>query len=150
PFGKTTLFQPELFQEFEDTFRATVSRRLDTLRQHLKSSGQNGIRIRLEPEIKAVMLEMLSNNFFGTEITYEQIRNHYVPALERVIDHIVRDTVTSKLGISAWGLPGFKQNRAQAKRDYASFEDLTNLVLETRKPGKGLWKQFKSDAPDAA
>jgi len=48
---------------------------------------------------------MLANNFFGAEISYEQIRNHFVPALERVIEHIVRDTVINKLGISIRKLP---------------------------------------------
>jgi cytochrome P450 len=150
PFGKTTLFQPEMFHEFADTFRHTVAQRLGVLRKHLECSRQNTLRIQLEPEIKAVMLEMLTNNFFGADIPYEQIRNCYVPALERVIDHIVRDTVVNKLGISVWTLPGFTRGIAQAKSYFASFEELTDLVLATRKQGKGLWKQFKSDAPDEA
>ncbi len=150
PFGKTTLFQPEMFNEFAETFRNTVMLRLDVLRNHLASSGRKSVSIQLEPEIKAVMLEMLTNNFFGAEIPYDQIRNQYVPALARVIDHIVRDTVVNKLGISVWRLPGFTRSIAQAKMYYASFEELTDIVLATRKTAKGLWKQFKSDAPDAA
>src|SRR5205085_7147825 len=63
PFGKTTLFQPEMFHEFADSFRATITQRLEVLRQHLASSGQKSLRIQLEPEIKAVMLEMLANSF---------------------------------------------------------------------------------------
>ncbi|HVJ69823.1 MAG TPA: hypothetical protein VM510_17730, partial [Caulifigura sp.] len=31
PFGKTTLFQPEMFHEFEATFRQTIARRLQVL-----------------------------------------------------------------------------------------------------------------------
>ena len=150
PFGKTTLFQPEMFQEFADTFRNTVTQRLDVLRKHLESTGRNSMSVKLEPEIKAVMLEMLTNNFFGAEIPYDQLRNRFVPALERLIDHIVRDTVINKLGISVWKLPSCTRSIAQAKNDYASFEELTDLVLATRKIGKGLWRQFKSDAPDEA
>jgi cytochrome P450 len=150
PFGKTTLFEPEMFQEFAETFRHTVRQRLDALRKLLESSGQNQARIKLEPEIKAVMLEMLANNFFGAEIPYEQLRNRYVPALERVIDHIVRDTVANRVGIPVWKLPGFSRRIAQIKEDYAGFAELTNLVLATRTEKKGLWKQFKSDAPDEA
>jgi len=150
PFGKTTLFQPEMFQEFAETFRHTVRQRLDALRQHLRSSGQPTARVHLEPEIKAVMLEMLANNFFGADLPYEQLRNRFVPALERVIDHIVRDTVTSTLGIPVWKLPSVTRSISQAKVDYACFDELTDRVLATRKAGMGLWRQFKSDAPDAA
>ena len=150
PFGKTTLFQPEMFHEFATTFRNTVAERLGALRKHLETSGQKSARVQLEPEIKAVMLEMLTNNFFGTEIPYEQLRSRYVPALERIIDHIVRDTVTNKLGISVGRIPRFTARIAQAKDDNASFELLTDLVLAERTTGKGLWRQFKSDAPDEA
>ena len=150
PFGKTTLFQPEMFHEFAATFRGTIVRRLGVLREHLQSSGKSSVRVPLEPEIKAVMLEMLANNFFSAELSYEQVRNRYVPALERVIDHIVSDTVTNKLGLPISWLPSFTRRIAQTKADYACFDELTTLVLAPRKEGKGLWRQFKSDAPDAA
>jgi cytochrome P450 len=149
PFGKTTLFQPEQFQEFAETFRHTVRERLDALRQRLERTGPP-VRVQLEPEIKAVMLEMLANNFFGSDITYDQIRHHYVPALERVIEHIVRDTVMNKIGIPIQKLPSFNRRIAEIKEAYARFEHLTDLSLSGRKKGTGLWKQFKSDAPDSA
>jgi cytochrome P450 len=149
PFGKTTLFQPEQFHEFARTFRHTVRERLDALRKRLESTGQP-LRVQLEPEIKAVMLEMLTNNFFGSEISYDQIRNVYVPALERVIDHIVRDTVINKIGVPVCKLPGFNRAVAKTKDAYRHFERLTDLVLAARKTGTGLWKEFKSDAPDEA
>jgi len=150
PFGKTTLFQPENFQEFADTFRQTVTQRLEVLRDHLASTGQQRVRIALEPEIKAVMLELLTNKFFGAQLGYAELRERYVPALERVIDHIVRDTVINKLGIPVQKWPGLSRRIAQVKADHRSFEELTDIVLAARKQGAGLWKQFKSDAPDAA
>lgn len=150
PFGKTTLFQPEVFHEFADTFRATVRERLRVLQQHLEQSGQSEVQLALEPEIKVVMLEMLANNFFGAQLSYEQIRERYVPALERVIDRIVLDTVINKVGIPVWKLPRATRGIAQAKADYAVFEELTDAVLAARPAGRGLWRQFKSDAPDAA
>lgn len=150
PFGKTSLFQPERFHEFEGTFRQTIQKRLAALRDHLASTGKPTAVVALEPEIKVVMLELLTNNFFGTEISYEQLRSKYVPAIERMIDHIVRDTVTNTLGIPLKKLPAFTSKIAQAKKDDAVFEELTNLVLAGRRDGKGLWKQFKSDAPDEA
>jgi cytochrome P450 len=143
PFGKTTLFQPEQFHEFAETFRHTVRQRLDTLRKRIESTGPS-VRVRLEPEIKAVMLEMLANNFFGAEIPYDEVRGRYVPALELVIDHIVRDTVLNKLGIPLRWLPGL----TRVKKASADFEYLTDLVLAARRAGRGLWKQFQSDAPD--
>ena len=150
PFGKTSLFQPEMFHEFEDTFRQTILARLEALRNHLAQSGESSIRIELEPEIKTVMLEMLVNNFFGAELTYDELRNRHVPALERVIDHIVRDTVINRLGIPLQWLPSYSERVSQSKKDYAAFEELTDVSLAARHEQKGLWKQFKSDAPDKA
>jgi cytochrome P450 len=65
-----------------------------------------------------------------------------------VIDHIVRDTVVNKLGVPIWKRPRVHRRVAQAHDDYATFDQLTSLVLAGRKEGTGLWKQFKSDAPD--
>ena len=147
PFGRTTLFQPEQFHEFAETFRHTVRQRLDAMHQLLARNGPP-LRVQLEPEIKAVMLEMLVVNFFGAEIPYEEITDRFVPALERVIDFIVSDTVINRIGIPLRWLPSFNQSIAQAKAARAVFEELTDIVIATRKEGKGLWKQFKSDAPD--
>src|SRR5262245_1743049 len=149
PFGKTTLFQPEQFHEFASTFRQTVRHRLDVLKKYLQSKGPP-VRVPLEPEIKVVMLEMLANNFFGCEIPYKEIRTCYVPALEGLIEHIVRDTVMNRIGIPIRRLPTFTPAIAQVKENHAHFERLTDLALAGRKEGKGLWRQFRSDAPDAA
>ena len=94
------------------------------------------------------MLGMLANNFFGAEISYDELREVYVPAVERVIDHIVSDTVMNRLGLPVTRLPAFTKKRKQIKDDYKRFEELTDLSLAPRKTGKGLWKQFKSDSPD--
>ena len=149
-FGKTSLFQPEKFHEFETTFRQTVKERIDALRLLLERSGRNETRIKLEPEIKVVMLEMLVNNFFGAEISYEELRNRFVPALERVIDHIVSDTVINRIGVPFRRLPSFTRAIAQTKADFADFEELTDLALAPRRANQGLWQQFKSEAPDKA
>jgi cytochrome P450 len=149
PFGKMTLFQPEQFHEFASTFRQTVRRRLDALQARLDGTGPSLV-VRLEPEIKAVLLEMLVNNFFGARVPYEQIAGRYVPALERAIDHIVRDTVINRIGIPVWGLPGFVRSFARARDAFAVFEELTDRVLAARKEGAGLWKRFTADAPDDA
>jgi cytochrome P450 len=150
PFGKTSLFQVDRFGEFEQTFRGTVTKRVELLRQVLAAQRSDTLQVQLEPEIKAVMLEMLVNNFFGASLAYDDIRNTYVPALQHVIDHIVRDTVTNRFGIPIWRLPGFSPQVAKIKQNYGRFDELTDAVLAQRASGKGLWRQFKSDAPDAA
>jgi cytochrome P450 len=153
PFARTTLFQPEQFHEFAVTFRITVRQRLQAMQEKLQQAAAGpspSLRVKLEPEIKAVMLEMLVNNFFGADVPYGQIQERYMPALQRVIDHIVRDTVINKLGVPLRRLPSFNRSIAEAKEAAARFDELTDVVIAARKQGKGLWKQFKSDAPDAA
>ena len=151
PFTKTKLFNLERFGEFEATFRQTVTARLGALRERLAKSGETSVRIPLEPEIKCVMLEMLTNNFFGAAIPYDELRTVYVPALERVIEHIVRDTVLGQLGVLGRGLTVLRSNGKSFKEDNAIFERLTSLVTEGRRGGRGLWNQFKADeVPDDA
>src|SRR5262249_42207988 len=47
-------------------------------------------------------------------------------------------------------LPNWTKRLVQAKESNAIFEQLTDFVLAARKTEKGLWRQFKSDAPDKA
>ena len=148
PFGKTSLFQPERFQEFEQTFRETVRKRLKKLYERIQQSGSN-VHVALETEIKPIMLELLSRNFFGAEVSYQQIVERYVPAMDRVIDRMVGDTVI-KLGVPYRELPRFFPGVAAAREDYRLFNELVDLVLEGRHAGRGLWERFKSDAPDDA
>lgn len=148
PFTKSNLFQPEKFHEFEATFRRTIAERIDVLEKHLTSAGAQSIQIQLEPEIKAVMLEMLVNNFFGAKLSYQEIREVYVPALERVLDHIVIDTLMNRLWLPIRRMPAITPAIKNLKKDYARFEELTDLVLAQRHPGGGMWSQFKSDVPD--
>ncbi len=149
PFARAALFQPEKFDEFEQTLRATVRERLEMLRRRIEREG-SPVRIRLEPEVKALMLEMLVCNFFGARVDPSEIRERYVPALDRVIDHIVRDTVVNKLGIPLARFPNWTRGIAETKRAQAAFEELTTRVLEPRKSKVGLWARFESNAPDEA
>jgi cytochrome P450 len=147
PFSRSNLFQPEKFQGFEQTFRQTVAERLGALRALQLASGQEMVRIRLEPEIKVVMLEMLVNNFFGGHVTHQELRERYVPALEFLIDHMVSNTVAPH----AQALRGmFSGRNAILKQKRADFEALTDIALSGREKGLGLWNQFKSDATNDA
>jgi len=147
PFSRSNLFQPEKFHGFEQTFRKTVAERLEALRARQQASGKKVIRIQLEPEIKVVMLEMLVNNFFGGHVSYEELRNRFVPALELLIDHMVSDTVAP---ISLTFYRMFTGGNAILKQKRADLEALTDIALSGRAQGLGLWKQFKSDAADEA
>lgn len=149
PFSRATLFQPEQFGEFEETFRRTAARHLDAVRERVRRDGR-AVRVAVEPEIKAIMLEMLVNNFFGAEVAHETVRDHYAPSLDRVIDHIVRDTVVNKVGCPLHRLPGMTRKIVEAKQASAAFERLTDMVLDQRKAGRGQWAFFKSDASNEA
>lgn len=147
PFARNTLFQPEQFFSFAQTFWNTIQQRLRTLQDSIGNSDDPPV-IELVPEIKPVMLEMLVNNFFGADIPYDEIRDRYVPALDCVIDHIVSDTVINRLGIPLQYIPSITPRLTEAKAARRIFEQLTDIALAGRPEGKGLWGQFRSDAPD--
>lgn len=150
PFGKTALFQIDIFCDFQETFRSTTMQRLTALRKHMLETGATSLQIQVEPEIKTLMLEMLVQCFFGTTIDYQELREKYVPALEHAIDHIVRDTVINPLGISRTLLAKLNRRYAQAIHDTNIFDELTDRVIASRHSGAGLWKKLKTDAPDSA
>ena len=147
PFSRSNLFQPEKFHGFEQTFRKTVAERLEALRARQQASGNKVIRIQLEPEIKVVMLEMLVNNFFGGRVSYRELRERFVPALELLIDHMVSDTV-APLSMAFYRM--VTGRNAILKQRRADLEALTDIAIAGRADGLGLWQQFKSDATDAA
>jgi cytochrome P450 len=150
PFGKTKLFQLDRFQEFEHTFRQTAAARIGALRQRLETRGERSAAIRLEPEVKVIMLEMLTNNFFGAAISHDELRTHYMPALERIIDHIVRDTIFGQIGFIGAGVTLVRSTMKSFREDNQVFERPTDMVLAGRSEGRGLWSQFKADVPDDA
>jgi len=147
PFSRSNLFQPEKFHGFEETFRQTVAQRLEALRSMQSSSGSSVTRVQLEPEIQVVMLEMLVNNFFGGDVPYEELRDRHIPAIVFLIEHMVRDTVAPGFHVVAEALSQSPVTLATARADFA---ELTDIALAGRQKGLGLWKNFKSDAPDEA
>lgn len=147
PFSRSNLFQPHKFHGFEQTFRNTVRERLAVLRSHEETSGDTKTQIELDPEIKVIMLEMLVNNFFGANESYEALKNRYVPAMVYLIDHMIRDTVAPKTQALVRKLTG---NEKTLKMHQQAFEELTDIALRGRAQGLGLWKEFQSDASDDA
>ena len=143
PFTRSALYQPEQFAEFESTFRNTVSQRLEALRDRQVRDGESVSSIEMEIEVQVVMLEMLITNFFGGEVACEAIRERYVPAIVRLIDYMVSDTVIprSRNILRYYGARG----RA-LKEDKETLYELTEIALSGRDGGKGLWSRFKSEA----
>jgi cytochrome P450 len=146
-FSHSSLFQPEKFHEFERTFRRTVAERLEALRAMQAATGERVTRVALEPEIAAVMLEMLVNNFFGGSVSYDALRGRFAPAIAALIDDMVRDTIGRTVRAPFRLLSG---RRASLQAARADFETLTDIALAGRRDGRGLWAQFKSDASDEA
>ena len=144
PFSQSALFQPETFHEFEATFRKTVAERLEALRARQRETGTNEVEVRLEPEISAVMLEMLVNNFFGGNVRYQELRERYVPSINALIRYMVRDTIGFRF------LMWFSTDRREAKRWRNDFETLTDIAMSGRKERRAAWAHFGSDVPDAA
>jgi len=144
-FGKSKLFQPEKFGAFEKTFRKTAAQRLELLREQQASSGEKINTLQLEPEINVVMLEMLINNFFGSEVEYAELRDRYVPSLVLLIDSMVSDTIAHSFFRTLNLFGEAKRKHEQAKAD---FEELTDIALSGRSAGRGMWSQFKSEATD--
>ena len=145
PFSKGNLYQPEEFQEFEQTFRKTIKERLEILRDIQKESGNKVSRVSIEPEILPIMLEMLVNNFFGGSVAYDELRERYVPALLALIDHMITDTVAPRLYAFHRIVTG---KNIELKRWQTALEELTDIALAGRDEGLGLWKSFKGEVED--
>jgi len=144
-FGKANLFNPETLSDFEETFRHTAMKRLNRLHGIQQESGSKVTEVELEPEINVIMLEMLVNNFFGGEVSEDDLWDKYVPSLKLLIDHMVNDTIKAH-----WAKPFAifsKQNQA-IKQAAIDFEELTDIALSGRVSGRGMWNRFKSDVPD--
>ena len=144
-FGRANLFNPETLGDFEETFRHTAMQRLNRLHAIQKESGSTMTRVELEPEINVIMLEMLVNNFFGANVSEDELWDKYVPSLKLLIDHMVNDTIKTH-----WLKPFqvFSRESTAIKKAQADFEELTDIALTGRKSGAGMWKQFKSEVPD--
>ena len=147
PFSRGTLFHPEEFSGFENTFRDTARVRIARLRAAQDRRGETKTRVALEPEIQVVMLEMLVNSFFGGEVSGDELRERHIPAITGLIEQMVIDVIFPRTHALWRLLTGRGRELRECK---AAFEHLTDVALSGRAKGLGLWQQFKSDAPDDA
>lgn len=146
-FSRRSLFRDDKFHEFEATFRATVTKRVESLARSQADRGEPSSRVQLDREIEVIMMEMLARNFFGAEVTHQELRERYVPAVTGLIRHMVRNTVGHQYlePMRRW-LGGGKRARAWAR----DFETLVDLCLEGRKRRAASWADFDADVPEDA
>lgn len=146
-FSRRSLFRDDKFHEFEETFRATVSKRVDALARSQAERGEASSRVRLDREIEVIMMELLARNFFGAEVTYQELRERYVPAVTGLIRHMVRNTVGHQYvePVKRW-LGRGARTRAWAR----DFETLVDLCLDGRRRRAASWADFDADVPEEA
>ena len=144
-FGRANLFQPDTLAEFEQTFRNTAAERMLALFELQKETESSVSELALEPEINAIMLEMLVNNFFGGKVSHAELRERYVPSINYLIRHMVLDTISYYWMKPLRWVQARNKELINAKAD---FEQLTDIALAGRKTKAGMWAQFKSEATD--
>lgn len=138
-FGKTSLFTDEVFEKFEDTFRKNVQQRIGDLKQYFESTATSEIELMLEPEIKCIMMEMLLYNFFGAKVEPRDVREQYIPAIDNIIDHIVRDTIDQQFDFKRFRKREAVKSDPDLDNAFALFEELTDLSLAPRSQGACAW-----------
>ena len=138
-FGKTSLFTDEVFEKFEHTFRNNVEQRIGELEYYFEANTTSEIELTLEPEIKCIMMEMLLFNFFGAKVDARDVRERYIPAIDRIIDHIVRDTIDQQFDFNRFRRRKKKNPDPDLDEAFALFDQLTDLSMAPRAEGACAW-----------
>ena len=150
PFGAGAVRSADVFHDIERAIRHAVEPQLEELATRVQKSGRNAVRMRLEPEINAVMLDVLVNVLFGSPVPPAELRHDYLPAIRAVIRYILVDTVANQLRLPVLRLPAVCPAHARLKRDWAKFEELVDRVIRTRSEGAGFWPLLTADGPEEA
>jgi cytochrome P450 len=150
PFGAGAMRTVDVFHDMERAIKTAVEPQLEELEVRVRKSGRNAVRIRLEEDIQAVMLNVLVNVLFGSAVPAAELRETYLPAIRAVIRYILVDTVANQFRIPVLGLPPLTPGHARLKRNAALFEELVDRVLQTRSEGAGFWPLLTADGPDEA
>jgi cytochrome P450 len=157
PLGTVAVRTAEVFHDLERTIRKAVEPQLEDLVERVRRSPTNSsqkgdwtpqshgssplfaTRMQLEPDIQAVMLNVLVNVLFGAAIPHDELRARYLPAIRNVIAYIMLDTVANPFGVPIFRLPALTWQHARLKRDWRTFEELVDRVMRTRAAGAGFW-----------
>ncbi len=150
PFGTRAVQTPEVFKDLEKTIRKAVEPTLDELVERVRKSPTNTHRIQLETDIKALMLTLLVHILFGSDIPSDELRTRYLPAIERVIEYILFDTIANPFGIPIFKLTTLSKRHAKLKQDRKVFEELVDRVIWTRSEGAGFWPLLTAPGTAAA
>src|SRR5262245_38142569 len=139
PLGTIAVQTEEVFHDLEKTIRKAVEPQLEDLVRKVSRSPTHSQRMRLEPDIQAVMLNVLVNVLFGAGISHEELRARYLPAIRNVIAYILIDTIANQFQLPVCRLPAVCWQHAQLKQDRRTFEELVDRVIRTRDTGAGFW-----------
>jgi len=150
PLGTIAVQTEEVFHDLEKTIRKAVEPQLEDLVQKVRRSPTNSHRMRLEPDIQAVMLNVLVNVLFGAAIAHEELRTKYLPAIRNVIAYILIDTIANQIQLPVCRLPAICWQHARLKRDRRTFEELVDRVIQTRDDGAGFWPLLTAAGTETA
>jgi cytochrome P450 len=139
PFGTTAVQKEEVFKDLELAIKRAVEPEIEEVAERVRRSPNNTCRMKLEPNIKALMLNVLVNVLFGAAVPHDELRRKYLPAIENVIAYIMVDTVANVFRLPVFRLPALTWRHARLKRDRQVFEELVDRVIATRVDGAGFW-----------
>lgn len=150
PFGAQAVLAPDVFHGIELAVKAAVEPQIELVAERVRRSPTGTHRMVLEPEVQALMLNVLVNVLFGAAIPHEELRAKYLPATANVIRYILVDTVVNVMRLPVFRLPSLTSRHARLKRDRATFEELVRRVIQTRDAGAGFWPRLTAEAPAEA
>jgi cytochrome P450 len=150
PMGTRAVQAEGVFHDLERHVADAATPAVAALAARVAATGANGFRIRLEPEIQAVMLTVLVNVLFGANLPPEELRTTYLPAIQNVIRYILWDTLLNQLRLPVFRIPAIAPGHAQLQRDRRTFEDLVSRVLAARDDSAGFWPLLTASGPEEA
>jgi cytochrome P450 len=150
PLGTRAVQTEAVFHDLEATIKRALHPQIEELADRVHRSPESWVRMKLEPDIQAVMLNILVNVLFGAEIDHNELRQRYLPAITRVINYILLDTVLNQLRLPILSMPAVSPAHARVKEARRIFEDLVERVLARRDDGAGFWPLLTAvGTPDA-
>lgn len=149
-FGAGNFQSPDIYRDMEQAIRKSVEPQLELIAEQVRRSGVNRLRMKLEPHIQAVMLDVLVNVLFGSRVPRDELSTRYLPAISNVIRYILVDTIVNQFGAPVFRWPALTRRHAQLKRDRALLEELVDRVIATRSTGAGFWPLLTAEGPEEA